>query len=101
MYAKAIVHIDDDVTEIAWGKSRLSSKLCYTTQQKPGSFIDEPEFIEVNQTNVEPELLEFAHDNFAVIETKIHAIDFVFLNRKGNKRAYFDYESNIFRWRQV
>ena len=101
MYAKTIVHVDNVTTEIAWEKSRLSSKLCYTTQQKPGSFINEPEFIEVNQTEVEPELLIFAYDNFAVIETKIYAIDFVFLNRKGNKRAYFDYEDNIFQWRQV
>lgn len=101
MYAKTIIHVDNVTTEIAWGKSRLSSRLCYATQQKPGSFINEPEFIEVNQTEIEPELLIFAHDNFAVIETKIYAIDFVFLNRKGNKRAYFDYENNIFQWRQV
>lgn len=101
MYAKAIIHINDEVSEMAWEKSRLSSKICYTTQQKPGSFINEPELIEVNQVYVEPELLSFAHDNFAVVETKIHAIDFVFLNRKGNKRAYFDYESNIFQWKQV
>ena len=101
MYGKTVIHVDDTVTEMAWEKSRLSSKMCYTTQQKPGSFINEPEFIEVNQSNIEPELLNFAHDNFAVIETKVHAIDFVFLNRKGNKRAYLDYESNIFQWRQV
>ncbi len=101
MYAKAIIHIEDDVAKLAWEQSRLSSKMCYTTQQKPGSFINEPELIEVNKTDVEPELLAFAHDNFAVIETKIFAIDFVFLNRKGNKRAYFDYQSNIFKWRQV
>ena len=101
MYAKAIIHVSDATSEMAWEQSRLSSKICYTTQQKPGSFINEPELVEVNQTNVEPELLAFAHDNFAVIETEIHAIDFVFLNRKGNKRAYFDYENNIFQWRQV
>lgn len=101
IYAKAIIHIGDFVAETAWEKSRLSSKICYTTQRKPGSFINEPEFVEVNQTDVEPELLSFARNNFAVVETKIHAVDFVFLNRKGNKRAYFDYESNIFQWRQV
>jgi pyridoxamine 5'-phosphate oxidase len=101
MYANAMIHFDDIISELAWEKSRLSSKMCYTTQQKPGSFINEPEFIEVNQTDVDSELLNFAHNNFAVINTKIYAIDFVFLNRKGNKRAYFDYESNTFQWRQV
>jgi pyridoxamine 5'-phosphate oxidase len=101
MYAKAVIHREDDIAESAWEKSRLSSKMCYTTIQKPGSFIEEPELVEVNRTDVEPELLEFAHDNFAVIETKVYAIDFVLLSRNGNKRAYFDYEGNVFNWRQV
>lgn len=101
MYAKAIVHHNNAVSELAWEKSRLSSKMCYTTIQKPGSFIEIPEFVEVNQTEVADELLDFAHDNFAVIETQVYAIDFVFLNRSGNKRAYFDYQNKLFQWRQV
>lgn len=101
MYAKAVVHHNNVVTELAWEKSRLSSRMCYTTIQKPGSYIENPEFVEVNQISVDDELLDFASDNFAVIETKIYAIDFVFLNRNGNKRAYFDYESYTFQWRQV
>ena len=101
MYAKAFVHHNNAVSELAWEKSRLSSKMCYTTIQKPGSFIDSPEFVEVNQIEVADELLDFAHDNFAVIETQVYAIDFVFLNRNGNKRAYFDYQNKLFQWRQV
>ena len=101
MYAKAIIHRNNAVAELAWEKSRLSSKMCYTTQQKSGSFIDSPEFVEVNRTDVEVELLDFARGNFAVIETQVYAIDFVFLNRNGNKRAYFNYETNLFQWRQV
>ena len=101
LYAKAIIHKNDSVAEAAWERSRLSSKMCYTTQLKPGSFIESPELVAVNQTEVEPELLEFAHDNFAVIETQIYAVDFVLLNRNGNKRAYFDYESNLFQWKGV
>ena len=101
MYAKAVVHWNDAVAELGWEKSRLSSKMCYTTQQKSGSFIDKPEFVEVNRTDIEDELLDFARGNFAVVETQVYAIDFVFLNRNGNKRAYFDYESNHFQWRQV
>lgn len=101
MYGKAVVHHNNSVSELAWEKSRLSSKMCYTTVQKPGSFIDIPEFVEVNKTEVDDELLDFSLDNFAVIETQVYAVDFVFLNRNGNKRAYFDYESHNFQWRQV
>jgi hypothetical protein len=101
MYAKAIVHHNNTVSELAWEKSRLSSRMCYTTIQKPGSFIEKPEFVEVNQISIDDELLDFARENFAVIETQVYAIDFVFLNRNGNKRAYFDYQSHDFQWRQV
>jgi pyridoxamine 5'-phosphate oxidase len=101
MYAKAVIHYKDAVSELAWEQSKLTSKMCYTTQQKPGNFIDSPELIEVNQGDVSEELLVFAHENFAVINTKIYALDFVVLNRLGSKRAYLDYENNIFRWRGV
>ena len=101
MYAKAVIHHNNTVSELAWEKSRLSSRMCYTTIQKPGSFIDTPELVEINQISVDEELLAFAHDNFAVIETQVYAVDFVFLNRNGNKRAYFDYQSHNFQWRQV
>ncbi len=101
MYAKAVVHRNNAVAKLAWEKSRLSSRMCYTTIQKPGSFIDTPELVEINQLSVNDELLDFARENFAVIETQVYAVDFVFLNRNGNKRAYFDYQSHNFQWRQV
>jgi len=43
--------------------------------------------------------MEFALDNFAVIEIAVYAIDFVFLNKNGNKSVYFDYHANDFQWR--
>jgi pyridoxamine 5'-phosphate oxidase len=101
IYAKAVVHHKDEVSELAWENSRLGSKMCYTTQQKPGSFIENPELIEVNQLEMSDELLTFAYENFAVITSKIYAIDYVILNRMGNKRAYFNYENGIFQWRGV
>lgn len=101
MYAHAYIHFEDDVSKIAWQHTRLASKICYTTQAKPGSHIPMPELIDVNQKEVSNELLEFAENNFAVIETKIYAIDFVFLNREGNRRAFFDYHTNCYQWKQV
>lgn len=101
IYGKAVVHYKDEVSELAWEQSRLSSKMCYATQQKPGNFVENPELIKVNQTEISDELLTFAHENFAVISSKIYAIDYVILNRMGNKRAYFDYKNNVFQWRGV
>lgn len=101
LYAKAFVHYKDKVSELAWEKSRLGSKMCYTIQQKPGSFVANPELIEVNQLEMSEALLTFAHDNFAVVSSSVYAIDYVILNRMGNKRAYFDYRNHVFQWRGV
>lgn len=101
IYSKAEIHYDDAIANLAWENSRLPSKMCYTTQAKSGSIIAEPEFIDVNKKDFEPELLDFARNNFCVIETKAVAMDFVFLNAKGNKRGFFDYSTDNFHWRQI
>jgi pyridoxamine 5'-phosphate oxidase len=101
MYGNAKIHFNDVVSKLAWNNTRLASKICYTTQAKPGSLIPTPELIDVNQKEVGEDLLVFAENNFAVIETKIYAIDFVFLNREGNRRAFFDYKTNQYEWKQV
>lgn len=101
IYSKAEIHYDDVIANLAWENSRLSSKMCYTTQAKSGSIIAEPEFVDVNKKDFEPELLDFARNNFCVIETKAFAMDFVFLNAQGNKRGFFDYLTGNFHWRQI
>ncbi len=101
IYTKAEIHYDDDLANIAWNNSRLASKMCYTTHAKSGSIIAEPEVIDINQKDIEPELLDFARKNFCIVETKAAAMDFVFLNAKGNKRGYFNYSTEDFQWRQI
>lgn len=97
----ASIHSEDEIADFAWGNSRLASKMCYTTQAKSGSFIAEPEIVDVNQKEIEPQLLDFARKNFCVVEARAFAMDFVFLNAKGNKRGFFDYQTGEFRWRQI
>jgi pyridoxamine 5'-phosphate oxidase len=101
IYSKAVIHFDDEIANLAWENSRLPSKMCYTTQAKSGSIIAEPEFLDVNKKYFEPELMDFARNNFCIIETKAVAMDFVFLNAKGNKRGFFDYSTGDFNWRQI
>ncbi|GGD56620.1 hypothetical protein GCM10011514_20880 [Emticicia aquatilis] len=101
IYTKAEIHYNDEIADMAWNNSRLASRMCYTTKAKSGSIIAEPEVIDVNQKDVESELLDFARKNFCVVESKAFAMDFVFLNAKGNKRGYFDYSTEDFHWRQI
>lgn len=101
IYAKAFIHHQDEFSENAWSKARLQSKLCYTTAAKSGNFIEIPELIDLNRKDVSNELLSFARENFCVIETQAHALDFVFLNANGNKRGFFDYRHQFSSWRQI
>ena len=101
IYTKAEICQDAELVTTSWQNSRLESKMSYATQTKSGSFIDTPEPIAINPKDVEPALLEFAKSNFCVVQTTAYAMDFVFLNSKGNKRGYFDYLKNTAQWRQV
>lgn len=101
LQATAVVHYDDEVANYGWERSRLSSRLCYTTSSAAGTLLPTPELINVNRTEVEPELIEIAWKNFCVIETVVQKMDWVFLNKEGNRRALFDYCNNNYQWIQV
>lgn len=101
LQATAVVHYDDEVANHGWEHSRLASRLCYTTSSAAGTLLATPELINVNRTEVEPELIEIAWKNFCVIETVVQKMDWVFLNKEGNRRALFDYSSNNYQWIQV
>lgn len=99
--ATAIVHLDDEVANKAWEESRLSSRLTYSTSSASGTILLTPELIDLNQTQVEPELIDIAWKNFCVVETTVEQMDWVFLHHSGNRRALFHYNSKQFQWIQV
>jgi 3-hydroxyisobutyrate dehydrogenase len=100
-YARAVIHTNDAVADFGWEHARLPSKLCYTLATAPGTLLDEPDLIDLNRKEVEPELLETARSYFAVVETKVDSLDWVFLHHQGNRRAYFDYLKGSFQWKQM
>jgi pyridoxamine 5'-phosphate oxidase len=93
----AKIHISDELCEIQWQNSRLSSRKCYLTQFAPGSISDFPQtglpegFDEREPTESECEL---GKPNFAVISTHIDWIDWLLLHHKGHKRAQFSWQAN-------
>ncbi len=101
MQASATVHYANDVANDAWEHARLSSRLTYTTSSAAGAVLSSPELIDLNRKEVEPELIEIAWKNFCVVETIVHKMDWMFLNKDGNRRALFDYHNNNYQWIQV
>ncbi len=98
---KATLHYKDAHAELAWGKSRLPSRLTYTNILPSGADLPAPDLIDLNRTEVSEEELEKAYDNFVVVTSKINQVDWLFLHYKGHRRALFDYVKNSFQWKQV
>lgn len=99
--ATAVVHTNDEVVNEAWEQARLASRLTYTTSSASGTVLSEPELINLNRTEVEPESIAIARRNFCVVETTVQQMDWVFLHHAGNRRALFNYNTQEFQWIQV
>lgn len=99
--ANASIHFDDTLANEAWEQARISSRLTYTSSSASGTILETPELIDLNQKEVAPELMAMARENFCVVETKVSSMDWMFLHYTGNRRAFFNYQTNQFQWIQV
>ena len=100
MSAVATVHYNNEMTEEAWLQSKTNSRLTYSIADAPGKPLQEPIPIGINDENSLDEIIPFAKNNFAVIETRILKIDFLFLHHTTNRRGIFDYQTNKAYWIQ-
>lgn len=101
MHGNAIVHFNNEVSAAGWEASRLSSQLTYSIEHAPGTVLETPIPLYLNDKNPSPDVIEFSASNFAVVETCIEKVDIVFLHHQGNKRAVFDYTNASFNWVQA
>lgn len=86
----------------AWATSMPGSKVCYLAQGAPGTDQDAPtsglpDYADQGQ-RVAPDKLEAGMKNFAVILFSVEAIDWLYLDSNGHRRAQFDYVSNKKSW---
>jgi pyridoxamine 5'-phosphate oxidase len=99
--AVASLHINDAIAEQGWNEAKLNCKITYMSPHPPGTYLNEPYLLDLNQTDVPQEDLRLAKSNFAIVQTKVVSLDWAFLHYKGNRRAFFDYEKNIQTWMQT
>jgi 3-hydroxyisobutyrate dehydrogenase len=98
---QAVLHVDNEMTAMAWVKTTLSSRRCYLTEFSPSSFADQPtsglsEAIE--KENLSLEESESGYQNFGIVSIHVHSIDWLWLNHAGHRRAFFDYKSGELQW---
>jgi 3-hydroxyisobutyrate dehydrogenase len=98
---QAVLHVGNELTTLAWEKTTLSSRRCYLTEFNPSSLTDQPTSglaEAVKQENFSIQESESGYPNFGIVSIHVHAIDWLWLNHAGHRRAYFDYETGEFQW---
>ena len=88
----ASVHTDDDVAEAGWDRSSASSRRCYLAPAAPGETLSEPKAnLPDEWIGTVPPLDATApgREHFAVVQTRVQRLDFLYLAHSGNLRAEF------------
>ncbi len=88
----ATIHHQDEITLKRWVDSRVESRKIYTVYPAPSTITPSPtdglpEII-LNKDLTE-ETVTIGYENFSVIKNKVMAIDWLFLNHDGHRRAKF------------
>ncbi len=91
----ATMHYQDTLAEVQWKNTKLLSRRCYLSIA-PSTILSEPasglpeSLLRRNPTLEESEA---GWENFTVIETHIHTIDWLWLNSSGHQRAKFIWQA--------
>ena len=87
MQGHANVHIDDEVTQMAWNESTARSKKCYSVKGGSSKEIADPKDYDI--TNFE---VEEGYKNFAVIIFRFNSLEFLYLKSSGHRRALHSWD---------
>jgi len=85
------------ITEASWEKTQTLSRRCYLSRNAPSDLLKEPNagFAEKFENNTQTkEETEIGYDNFCVIKTYIHQIDYLYLHKLGNRRILFQKDAH-------
>lgn len=87
----ATLHFDDELAETQWKNAKLTSRRCYISlpplTKLAAAASGLPEWLWHRIPTLEES--EAGRDNFAVVETRVHSIDWLWLNSTGHRRAKF------------
>lgn len=81
---RAELHIDDDVATAAWEAAQAMSRICYQVSTAPGTEIETPAL-----AAFDPDATDGGAENFMVVILNVEAIEWLFLDARGHRRARF------------
>ena len=88
---KIVIHKNDQVSDLVWSKMRNMSQQCYKIKEAPGTKLNFPDFLELEESG---------RKNFCVLKAEIETLEWLYLSAAGNRRAIFDWrqENEIATW---
>ena len=92
----ASLHTNDAIADAAWAKSTANSRKIYMGEIAPSLISPTPTSglpAAFESTDPTLEESEAGRKNFAIIITKIHWLEWLWLNSGGHRRASFNYEN--------
>ncbi len=88
--ALATLHHQDEIAEAGWANSTRNSRQCYRHEIGPG--------VHREQGGEPPTFLDAdGYDNFTVLRTVVHEMEWLFLRHSGHQRCRFSFVDN--QWR--
>ncbi len=90
--AQAQVHVGDEMARARWEASRLSSRRCYLAEHAPGALSEHPTSglpDGLDHTVPDAPQSEAGWPNFAVIDSVVTSIEWLYLAAQGHRRAAF------------
>ena len=92
----ASLHYNDELADLHWKNTSLSSRKCYLASDAPGKIQTHPtDTLPAHlQDRALPEIAESeaGKANFVVIQTQVQTLDWLFLNSHGHRRCQFQYQ---------
>lgn len=81
---RAELHIADGVAAAAWEAAQPMSRICYQVAAVPGTEIETPALAQFD-----PDATNGGGDNFMAVTLNVEAIEWLFLDARGHRRARF------------
>lgn len=100
--ARAALLAGGKIRDAAWQASDPGSRVCYLVEAAPGTARPAPtsglpDFADGGK-RVALDLLETGSDNFAIMQFHVEALDWLYLDSSGHRRAQFDYVAGTSGW---
>lgn len=87
---RAVVHMDDGVSEAAWAATRSFSKACYLAPDAPGTAVSEPP----SAPKFDPGEDHVAYEHFCAVRIHVERLEWLHLDARGHRRAAFTRDSD-------